>query len=154
MKKLTFRGLNELDHEFFKYVIEDSHIWKIEEEYENDLERYLLSYQMYNGQWRLWSINNEPIGISFHLEWSPSNERPWIGTILVHPSHRLKGLGKEIIIEIGHDLKSKGHKACYVGCSIHQDGWLQFLAKCGFEQFKMEKDEMNSKKYMISVMPL
>ncbi|TXC92102.1 GNAT family N-acetyltransferase [Metabacillus litoralis] len=154
MKNLEFKELNKGDYNFFKDIIRVSDDWQQEECSENELENYLLSYQMFNGQWRIWYKNNNKIGISYHIEWSPSNERPWIGTILIHPNQRLRGFGQNIIKEIGHELKSKGHKACYVGCSINQDGWLRFLGNCGFEQLKIEKEVTTSKEYMISVMPL
>lgn len=154
MNNLDFRELNEDDDDFFKDIIRVSNDWQQEECFENELENYFLSYQMFNGHWRIWSVNNNRIGISYHMEWSPSNERPWIGTILVHPDYRLMGFGQNIIEKIGHELKSKGHKTCYVGCSIYQEGWLRFLGKCGFEQIKIEKDIATSKEYMISVMPL
>lgn len=86
MKNLEFKELNEGDYNFFKDIIRVSNDWQKEECSENELENYLLSYQMFNGQWRLWYKNNNRIGISYHIEWSPSNERPWIGTILIHPN--------------------------------------------------------------------
>ncbi|WP_235991711.1 hypothetical protein [Metabacillus schmidteae] len=51
-------------------------------------------------------------------------------------------------------MSRKGHKALFAGCPIERDSWLQFLGNCGFEQFKVEKDEVTQKEYMIFVLPL
>jgi N-acetylglutamate synthase-like GNAT family acetyltransferase len=66
----------------------------------------------------------------------------------------MKGVGKRILTEIGNKLRHKGHKALFAGCPIRQDLWLQFLGKCGFEQFKVEMDETTKKEFMITVKPL
>ncbi|MBO1510573.1 GNAT family N-acetyltransferase [Metabacillus bambusae] len=154
MISLSSRSLEKDDYEFFKEIIIESNEWQNEECNVEDLQTYLLSYKMFNGEWRIWKSGDKPVGVSYVMEWSPANEKPWIGTILVHPHLRMKGFGKSILAEIGSELSRKGHKALFVGCPIQQDKWLQFLGKCGFEQFKVEFDEYTSKEFMIAVKPL
>lgn len=149
--RITSRNLEKSDYPFLMEMIKSSPEWKEEECKEDDLITYLQSYSMYNGEWKMWFDEAIPIGVTYVLEWSPSNEKPWIGTILVHQSVRIKGYGRLIINEIGNELKVRGHRALFVGCPIHQNSWLLFLGKCGFEQFKVEKDETLNKEYMISV---
>jgi GNAT superfamily N-acetyltransferase len=151
---LSSRTLEKDDYEFFKEIIRASTEWQNEECVEEDLQSYLLTYKMFSGEWRIWNSGDKPVGVSYVMEWSPANEKPWIGTILVHPHSRMKGLGKSIVTEIGSELSQKGHKALFVGCPIQQNTWLQFLGKCGFEQFKVEFDEYTSKEFMIAVKPL
>lgn len=154
MISLSSRSLEIDDYEFFKEIIRASTEWQNEECVEEDLQSYLLSYKMFNGEWRIWNSGDKLVGVSYVLEWSPANEKPWIGTILVHPHSRMNGFGKSIVTEIGSELSRKGHKALFVGCPIQQDTWLQFLGKCGFEQFKVEFNEFTSKEFMIAVKPL
>jgi GNAT superfamily N-acetyltransferase len=151
---LTSRELHEDDFYFLKEIITASSEWQKEECHVNELKSYLLSYKMYNGEWRIWSIDNKHVGISYVLEWSPANEKPWVGTILVHPMAQRKGIGKNIVNTIGFELSLRGHKALFAACPTKQDSWLQFLGKCGFEQFKIEQDVSTSKDYMITVKPL
>lgn len=154
MTILTYRELDEKDFIFLKEIITESPEWQKEECCVNGLESYLLSYMMYNGEWRIWYSGKKRVGVSFMLEWSPANEKPWIGTVLVHPMSRRNGIGKNIMKTIGHELSKRGHKALFAACPIKQDSWLQFLGKCGFEQFKIERDDSSSKEYMITVKPL
>jgi GNAT superfamily N-acetyltransferase len=151
---LISRELNVNDNNFFKEIIAESPDWQKEECSIDNLQHYLLSYNMYKGEWRIWSCENIDVGISYILEWSPANEKPWLGTILIHPSVQRRGLGKEILDKIGSELYQRGHKAFFAACPIVQDSWLQFLGKCGFQQFKVEKDENTLKEYMITVKPL
>jgi GNAT superfamily N-acetyltransferase len=154
MTKLKSRLLDNSDHSFFMDLIESSLEWQEEECKSEDLTEYLSSYKMYNGEWRVWTDNNHLLGVSYVLEWSPSNEKPWVGTIIVHENYRGKGYGRAILNEIGKVLSEKGHKALFAGCPIQRDSWLLFLGKCGFEQFKVEEDDTTYKKIMISVKSL
>ncbi len=154
MRKLRARELHSSDLPFFRELIEVSPEWQQEECTTDELESYLLTYKMYNGTWTIWKDGDTYIGVSFMIEWSPSNEKPWLGTILIHPSNHLQGYGKRIINQYKEDLALKGHKVLFAGCPIYRTSWIRFLGNCGFEQFKIEKDELNQKEYMISVLPL
>lgn len=154
MTTFSSRELQVDDYEFFKEIILESKIWQKEECHVDELHSYLMSYRMFNGEWRIWMINDKQIGVSYVLEWSPANEKPWVGTILIHPNSREKGMARGILNEIGIELSRKGHKALFAGCPIIQDSWLQFLGKCGFEQFKVEKEDTTSREFMIMVKPL
>lgn len=154
MTNLSARELHVNDYRFLKEIIEVSPAWQKEECLVEDLQTYLLSYKMYNGQWRIWTSENKLVGVSYVLEWSPANEKPWVGTVLIHPAFQCKGYGRKILTMIGDELHQRGHKALFAACPINQDSWLQFLGKCGFQQFKVEKDDTTTKEYMITVKPL
>ncbi len=155
MIKLRARELRSSDLPFFQVLINCSTEWQEEECESSELENYLLSYSMYKGQWRVWQDESgNDIGISYMVEWSPSNEKPWIGTILIHPSNYRKGFGKMVIEQYKEELSKKGNKVLFAACPIYRDSWLQFLGSCGFEQFKVEKEEKTQKEYMITVLPL
>ena len=154
MKVLSARDLQSSDLPFFQELINASTEWQQEECTSGQLETYLLSYKMYNGKWKIWYDGATNIGISFLVEWSPSNEKPWIGTILIHPSKYHRGYGKMVIEWYKKDLARKGFNVLFAACPIKRASWIQFLGKCGFEQFKVEKDEATQKEYMISVLPL
>ncbi len=143
------------DRDLLRSLIKESPSWQRVECGMNDLEVYLRSYEMFQGSWRVWnSPNNEPIGISYHLDWAPSNERPWLGTILIHPNERNKGYGKRIIQQIGQEQRENGHKALYASSPAIYDDWLKFLGKCQFEQVKLETNNTNNLDYIICVKPL
>ncbi|WP_338781729.1 GNAT family N-acetyltransferase [Metabacillus sp. FJAT-52054] len=132
--------------------VKESPEWISEETEPGLLEEYLKKYEMYQGEWRIWELNGEPAAITFSIEWSPSNEKPWLGTILVHPSKRSQGIGERVIRMIAAELKEKGHKVLFAGVPAERLAWIQFLSKAGFEQFKMEKNE--GEDYTILIFPL
>nr|WP_231889991.1 GNAT family N-acetyltransferase [Bacillus sp. SJS] len=132
--------------------VKESPEWISEETEPGLLEEYLKKYEMYQGEWRIWESNGEPVAITFSIEWSPSNEKPWLGTILVHPSKRSQGIGERVIRMIAAELKEKGHKVLFAGVPAERLAWIQFLSKAGFEQFKMEKNE--GEDYTILIFPL
>lgn len=150
---LKSRPFEDSDYPFLAELICSSETWQKEECRPDEAEEYRTSYKMYNGNWLVWMKSNEMIGISFHLDWAPSNEKPWIGTVLIDHQHRKQGMGKEIIGQISAVLKQDGHKAIFAGCPASRLDWLQFLGICGFEQLKSEKDT-HGKEYIISVKPV
>lgn len=153
MTALLSRPFKKEDLPFFTGLAEASPEWKKEECQTDNIESYMLSYSMYGGEWEVWLIDSEEVAVSYVLEWSPSNGKPWLGTLIVHPDYRNRGIGTKIINLMVEKLNSKGNSAIFAGCPINQDSWLQFLGKCGFEQFKVEKDDRNLKEYMITVKP-
>ncbi|MDQ0231318.1 GNAT family N-acetyltransferase [Metabacillus malikii] len=155
LKPILFsRELEEQDFGDFAEIIAASDEWRQEETDVDQLHIYLTHYKMYNGEWRVWQYNEHIIGIVYSMEWSPSNEKPWLGTILIHPDYRRKGFAKLIINQIADKLKQQGHSAIFAACPSHRYSWLTFLSNCGFEQFKYEKDEEKLKEYIITVKPL
>ncbi|MBS2968815.1 GNAT family N-acetyltransferase [Metabacillus sp. KIGAM252] len=143
---------HEKDFSFFVRCVKKSPEWINEETEPALLEEYMKKYEMYQGEWRIWEENGEPAAITFSIEWSPSNEKPWLGTILVHPSKRSQGIGKKVIRSAAAELKEKGHKILFAGVAAERLDWIQFLSKAGFEQFKME--ENSGEAYTILIFPL
>ncbi|MGR0121954.1 GNAT family N-acetyltransferase [Bacillus halotolerans] len=127
-------------------------VWKEEEFGEKDAESYMISYSMYNGSWLVWEKNGLPVAVSYHLEWAPSNGKPWLGTVLVDPAEERKGHARKIIEQIGQSLQDK-HRALFTAVPIDRNESILFLSQCGFEQLKTEKDEAD-KLYIIMVKPL
>ncbi|QHZ46658.1 GNAT family N-acetyltransferase [Bacillus sp. NSP9.1] len=147
------RPFSPADAAFFEEVIEESPEWAEEELNGQSVEQYMRSYQMYSGHWLIWEEGSRPEAVSFHLDWAPSNGKPWLGTLLVHPDFRQKGRAKEVIEAIGEHLYEKGHKALFAAVPYERDGWLNMLARTGFEQLKAEQDE-KGEQYLIMVLPL
>lgn len=149
---LSSRAYNQEDFHFLKECVRESPEWQKEECHELALEDYMRQYEHLNGRWLIWEENQELIGISFTLDCSPSNSRPWLGTLLLHPKYRLQGNGKRIINEIAKKWKSSGEKIAYSAIPIMNLGWSTFLSKCGFEQYKIEKEA--NKTYLLFIKPL
>lgn len=150
---MNSRPFSSSDLAFFEELIKASPEWAKEELNGENAESYMRSYAMHNGSWLVWEAEARPAAVSFHLDWAPSNGKPWLGTLLVHPDFRGKGRCKTIIEQIGSSLKNAGHKALFAAVPFDRDEWQQTLAHCGFEQLKTEKDEKGNR-YLIMVYPL
>lgn len=150
---LSFKLYEKDDQPFFEKLIQDSIAWQEEECSVSDLASYMQKYEMMNGQWTLWSKIGKPLGIAFTVDWAPSNEKPWIGTILVDGQARRKGYGKQIVDEIAERYKKEGHDVLFAAVPLQRIEWMKFLAMCGFEQFKVEENERNQP-YMVMTRPL
>lgn len=149
---LRSRELTQADFPFLKNLIKNSPFWEKEECYSETIDAFMLKYKMLNGRWLFWSLSSIQIGISYTVEWSPSNEKPWIGTILIRRDYRMKGFASTIINQICEEFRQKGEKAVFAGCPINQNQWIKFLANCQFEQFKVERNELG-KEYSVLVRP-
>ncbi|RBP95080.1 acetyltransferase (GNAT) family protein [Cytobacillus firmus] len=141
------------DFPFFLEVIRDSAAWEEEEKSGHNLMDYMARYQELNGEWRIWRHDGERIAVTFHVNSSPSNRKPWLGTILVKNSIRRKGIGTKIIGQLAAELKKKGEKSFFAGVPENRQSWIYFLADAGFEQFKMEASP-DGKDFLIMVCPL
>ncbi|WP_170289340.1 GNAT family N-acetyltransferase [Metabacillus lacus] len=126
--------------------------WRKEECEQHELAVYYNQSNMYNGIWQVWENEKHSVGLSFHVEWAPSNGKAWLGTLLIEKEHRGAGYGRSILNGLAHQLAQQGHKAFFAAAPVSQGSWLKFLAACEFEQFKSEKD--SGKEYIISVRPL
>ncbi|MFY4773698.1 GNAT family N-acetyltransferase [Metabacillus sp. RGM 3146] len=134
-------------------LISSSQEWEQEEIGAKSVESYLKAYDMYDGEWLVWHKEDQPIGISYHMEWAPSNEKAWLGTILVEAGYRKKGYGKKIIDSIVNSLKAKGHKVVFAACPADRMNWVHFICHSGFEQLKIENSQ-DGKKYIILIRPV
>ncbi len=148
---IHYRNMLESDtallHEFTKF---DS-LWKLIEMKHLTVNEYMNKY--IQGEWRVWQQDDTDVAITYHLEFAPSNNKPWIGTVIINPNKRRQGLGISVIQHLKEELREKGHKAIFAGVSVEADWWIQFLSDCYFEQFKVEKDEQNQM-FLIMVSPL
>jgi GNAT superfamily N-acetyltransferase len=150
---VTSQPFKREDFLFVERLIHTCPEWMSEEEYPYEgLQAFLKSFDALQGTWSVWYLDSEKVAFSFYVERAPSNNRPWIGTILVEESYRSKGIGKRIMKCLFEDLQNRGHKIAYAAVPIQQNNWIRFLSCCGFEQFKLEKDE--EKTYLLFVKPL
>jgi GNAT superfamily N-acetyltransferase len=153
MVKATWRIFKRTDLPFFQEVISDSGKWRKNELKDSELGPYMEQYDHITGEWRIWEREGSgPAAISYHLESAPSNQKAWIGTVLVKASERRKGIGYTIINELASELKGKGHGAIFAGVPIEEYEWSNFLSDCGFEQFKSE--EKNGETFLVMVRPI
>ncbi|MBU8733754.1 GNAT family N-acetyltransferase [Cytobacillus oceanisediminis] len=150
---LSSSCVTHADLTFFLEVIKDSAAWEEEEKSGHNLMEYMARYQKLNGEWRIWRLDGERIAVTFHVNSSPSNGKPWLGTILVKNSIRRKGIGTKIIEQLAAELKEKGEKSFFAGVPENRQNWIYFLADAGFEQFKMEASP-DEKEFLIMVCPL
>lgn len=149
---LESRAFEQDDLCLLEKLAEAHSIWKEEEFGEKDAESYLISYSMYNGSWLVWEKDGQPVAVSYHLDWAPSNGKPWLGTVMIDPAEEKKGHARTIIEQISKWLRAK-HKAIFAAVPVDRSEWMLFLSQCGFEQLKIEKDE-KGKSFMILVKPL
>jgi GNAT superfamily N-acetyltransferase len=152
MVKLVSRSLESSDLSFFREVVSDSRKWRTIELNGAELSDYMKKYEEFAGEWRMWEKENRPVAISFHVESAPSNQKPWLGTLLVKESERRKGIGISVINILSAEVKIKGHKAMFAGVPIDEYEWSNFLNDCGFEQFKSEENKGET--YLMMVRPL
>ncbi|WP_433749359.1 GNAT family N-acetyltransferase [Falsibacillus pallidus] len=119
-----------------------------------DINSFFEYYQSFEGEWRIWETarSGEAIGLTYHMDSAPSNQKPWLGTIIVRPDSRNKSLGRGIIEKISEEMKGSSHKAMFAGVPIHHYRWIDFLSKCFFEQLKVENNQKGQ--YMVMVRPL
>lgn len=150
---LTFKHFAETDFPFMLSIIEESPRWEKSELKGRKLNEYIQTYNTLQGEWRQWNFNDELVAVTFHIDVSPSNQKPWIGTILVKKEKRLKGIGKEIINHLSQELLKKGKKVLFAGLPADHFEWIDFLSKCFFEQYKIEKDHSGNE-YMVMIKPL
>ncbi|WP_456275641.1 GNAT family N-acetyltransferase [Bacillus sp. AK128] len=147
---LISKDLQEEDIPFFQGLIKASPEWEQEEVSSAEIKTYLELYQ--EGTWSVWFEGENRVGISYYVENAASNNRPWIGTVLVASAYRSRGIGKEIVSMLMKDLQREGHKVVYAAIPIVQDFWIKFLSSCGFEQYKIEKD--HDRMYLLFIKPI
>jgi N-acetylglutamate synthase-like GNAT family acetyltransferase len=152
MVKLTWRPYQNSDFPFFEDVISDSGKWRGKELKNEDLSHYIEHYDDLTGEWRIWEIGASSVAISYHIETASSNNKPWLGTILVKASERRKGIANSMITYLASELKGKGYRAIFAGVPIEEYEWSNFLSDCGFEQFKSEDNKGET--FLIMVRPL
>nr|WP_251030223.1 GNAT family N-acetyltransferase [Bacillus sp. ISL-35] len=133
-------------------IAESSRKWLKNELQGQDLAGYLKQYEDLSGEWRVWEKGGVPVSITYHLEYAPSNQKPWLGTILVKADVRRKGIASSILEGLSLELKANGHRALFAAVLIDEYEWSNFLTDCGFEQFKTEENEGET--FLIMVRPL
>ncbi|RDI47607.1 GNAT family N-acetyltransferase [Falsibacillus pallidus] len=119
-----------------------------------DVNSFFEYYRSLEGEWRIWENieNEEAIGLTYHMCSAPSNQKPWLGTIVTSPAYRNNRLGRGIIDALGEEMKRSGHKALFAGVPIQQYSWIDFLNKCLFEQLKVESNQKGQ--FMVMARPL
>ncbi|AZB42783.1 GNAT family N-acetyltransferase [Bacillus sp. FJAT-42376] len=149
---LISRNFKENDFSLLFEWVKQSPAWMEEETNPEGLREYMKKYEMYQGNWRVWEQSDKPAAYTYTADWAPSNEKPWLGTILVNPSIRRTGIGKKVIGLIRNEMKEKNHKVLFAGVPAGRLDWIHFLSASGFEQFKME--ESMGKSYTILILPI
>ncbi|GAM14617.1 unknown [Mesobacillus selenatarsenatis SF-1] len=115
-------------------------------------EEYIEQYDGLSGEWRVWETTGRLVAISFHVESAPSNQKPWLGTILVKAEERRQGIASAIMNHLSDEFKLNGQKALFAAVPFDEYEWSNFLTDCGFEQFKTEENKGET--YLIMVRPL
>jgi GNAT superfamily N-acetyltransferase len=149
---ITSQPLNDEDFSFVEGLIKTSPEWEAEEYSHEGIQTFIKSYDTLQGKWSIWYLDSKKIAFSFYVEQALSNNRPWIGTIVVEETYRSKGIGKRIMQCLCGKFQDRGYKIVYAAVPIQQNKWISFLSSCGFEQFKLEKD--GEKTYLLFVKPL
>ncbi|MGP4083013.1 GNAT family N-acetyltransferase [Pseudalkalibacillus sp. R45] len=153
------RKMTEDDSEVILEWFKQSPEWLAEEgllKEEMDLQRikvWMSLYDKYDGIWLMWEENHTLKGISFHILNAPSNNKTWIGMIMVNPIYKRRGYGSSILHHLCKRLEQKHHKIVYTASPFERVGWLRFLATCGFEQIGTETTSTD-KRYITLAKPL
>ncbi|MGG1688309.1 GNAT family N-acetyltransferase [Pseudalkalibacillus sp. NRS-1564] len=133
----------------FDWTQEDE-TWLLTEFGRNPLFEDMISYiQTYEGmgcEFNVWFYGDLPVAITAVLDDAPSNQKPWLGTIVVHPMKRKSGIGCSVI----RTLLGEKNDVVFLGIPYELNEWSLFLGKCGFEQYGIEEE---GKKYLILVHP-
>lgn len=148
---LQYRKMIESDVSLIKAFTTFDSLWKSIEMDALTAKEYINKYVL--GEWRVWQQNNKDVAITYHLDHAPSNNKPWLGTVIINPNDRRQGLGTQVVKHLKKELREKGHKAIFAGVPVEADIWIQFMSDCYFEQFKIEKDDQNQM-FLIMVSPL
>lgn len=148
---LTWRRYKSTDLLFFQDLISESAKWRKNELRGLSLEAYIDQYVELPGEWRVWEQAEGPMAVSYHVESAPSNQKPWLGTILVKAEKRRRGIASAIINHLSDEFKVNGQRALFAAVPFEEYEWANFLADCGFEQFKKEENE--GEPFLIMVRP-
>lgn len=140
-------------HDFFVTIIKDSPDWEQAELKGKTLENYLKEYEKFPGEWRIWSDEDKLVGITYTVQKAPSNNKPWIGTILITRELRKRGYARRIVDSLSAEFSSQGNGAVFTSVPIDFAEWATFLSKCLFEQYKIEEDT-EGVKFLLLVRPL
>jgi GNAT superfamily N-acetyltransferase len=138
---------------FFKRIAMDCDEWKEIELKGKSIEEYIDESEKWHGEWRVWNIGEDKVALSYHVKKAQSNEKPWLGTLLVAAEWRGNGVAKLILDFISKEVYSDSADVLFAACPISQIKWSSFLSKNGFEQYKLEKDE-HGESYLIHARPL
>lgn len=149
MKYDTSISKERLANLLIEWTMEDEN-WLIAEFGRMPIAEDILSYiQTYEGmgcEFRLWFNDENPVAITAVLDRAPSNQKLWIGTVVVAPVERNKGVGLSVI----HAILNEQKEVVFAGIPFERNDWSLFLGKCGFEQYTVEGEE---KKYLVFVHP-
>lgn len=149
---LTSRAMITEDLPFFEQLVSESQTWEELELTGLTLAEYISHTQHPPGRWRIWEAEGKQVAITFDVKSAPSNQKPWLGTILVAKEARRTGLARRIIDAISTELLLLNEKVLFTGFPAEQDAWRNFLSYSGFEQFKLESSE--GREYLIMIRPL
>ncbi|MGV2942164.1 GNAT family N-acetyltransferase [Mesobacillus sp. LC4] len=149
---LTYRRFDNRELAFFRELVSSSPKWRKNELGSLSLEKYLEEYEAFSGQWRIWEKAGTPVAMSYHLKSAPSNQKPWLGTILVKAEERRRRIASEIMNQLAEESMMNGNRAIFAAVPIDEYEWANFLTDCGFEQFKTEENKGET--FLIMVRPL
>lgn len=149
MKSVTSTSKERFADLLMEWTMEDKD-W-IEEEFgrmpiAEDIFTYIQAYEGMGCEFRLWFKDEAPVAITAVLDQAPSNQKSWLGTIVVDPVQRRKGVGHDVI----QCIVGEKREVVFAGIPLQQNEWSLFLGKCGFEQYAIEGE---GKKYLTFVHP-
>lgn len=147
--RLTPSSLTKQDYPFLQKIIDQSVIWQQIELKDLSLENYIKTVKGLDGEWLLWKMGEQEVAISYHVRNAPSNQKPWLGTLLVEKTYRGQGYGRKIV----QLIQDRQERVLFCAIPIIADNWIAFIANCGFEQYKVEYDDEGFQ-YIIFVKPL
>lgn len=148
---LTWRRCKNTDLLFFQDLISESAKWSINELRGLSLEEYIEHHADLPGEWRIWEQAGDPVAVSYHMESAPSNQKPWLGTMLVKAEERRRGIASAILNHLSDEFKVNRQRALFAAVPFDEYEWANFLTDCGFEQFKTEENEGET--FLIMVRP-
>ena len=84
----------------------------------NKITVWMSLYESLEGDWLVWYDDMKLVGFSFHVQKAPSNNRPWIGMVLVDPEKRDCGYGIRIVNGLSNTLLKQGASIVYSAVPI------------------------------------
>ena len=90
--------------------------------------------------------SGEPLGVTLVLPYDTVPDTVELKAVAVDQTQHNRGLGRRMLAEVLHDLRSRGTRRVIVGTSNAGIGQIAFYQKAGFRLWRIERDYFTPEK--------